>query len=276
MALVQRKLGKTDLEVSVIGLGTVKFGRNQGVKNKTSDGFALPEDSQIEKLLGICRDEGLTLLDTAPAYGVAEERLGKLLGTSRKEFIISSKAGESFNGESSTYDFSADAITKSVENSLRTLKTDYIDSILLHCPRDDMDVLKNTPALETLAKLKKKGNIRAFGASTHTIEAGLYACTLCDILMVPYNPEYTEHLPVIKLAEDFECGILIKKGLYSGHIDETNPKESLFNCFHSALSHQSASSLVAGTISEKHLIENIRLANKAMKLINNNEKNKAS
>ena len=72
--LPSRILGSTGLEVSTLGLGTVKFGRNSGVKYPNQ--FDLPDDEQIRQLLAQASDHGMNLLDTAPAYGSSEERLG--------------------------------------------------------------------------------------------------------------------------------------------------------------------------------------------------------
>jgi aryl-alcohol dehydrogenase-like predicted oxidoreductase len=72
-----KRLGRTDIDISTFGLGTVKFGRNQGLKHPTS--FELPSDETLRELLACARDMGVNLLDTAPAYGYSEERLGELL-----------------------------------------------------------------------------------------------------------------------------------------------------------------------------------------------------
>src|SRR5690606_15619655 len=93
-ALVQvrvRPLGQTGLTVSALGLGTVKFGRNTGVKYPRS--FELPDRSAAANLLSLARDLGINLLDTAPAYGESEERLGELLQGQRQDWLICTKAG---------------------------------------------------------------------------------------------------------------------------------------------------------------------------------------
>src|SRR5882672_8748483 len=81
---------------SVLGLGTVKFGRNRNVRYPGGDGFALPSDREIETLLDVAVECGINVLDTAPAYGASEERLGKLLGARRREFFLMTKTGEEF------------------------------------------------------------------------------------------------------------------------------------------------------------------------------------
>ena len=100
-----RPLGSTGLTVSPLGLGTVKLGRDQGVKYPT--GFTIPGDEEARLLLAQARELGINLIDTAPAYGRSEERLGPLLRGQRDEWVIVSKVGEEFEEGLSHFDFSA-------------------------------------------------------------------------------------------------------------------------------------------------------------------------
>ncbi|MES2607042.1 MAG: aldo/keto reductase, partial [Pseudomonadota bacterium] len=83
-----RPLGSTGLQVSALGLGTVKFGRNSGVKYPTA--FELPDDKAIRNLLALARELRINLIDTAPAYGTSEARIGELL-TDRKHWLLATK-----------------------------------------------------------------------------------------------------------------------------------------------------------------------------------------
>ena len=82
--------------VGRLGLGTVKLGRNQNVRYPGGDGFALPDDRTVELLLDLALECGINLIDTAPAYGCSEERLGKLMGPRRHGFFLVTKTGEEF------------------------------------------------------------------------------------------------------------------------------------------------------------------------------------
>ena len=84
-----RPLGSTGLRVSPLGLGTVKLGRNTGVKYPNQ--FALPSDGQARELLALARDLGINLIDTAPAYGTSETRLGPLLQGQRQDWVVCTK-----------------------------------------------------------------------------------------------------------------------------------------------------------------------------------------
>ena len=253
LKLPQRPLGATGLNVSVLGLGTVKFGRNEKIKYPT---FELPNDEAICQLLDDAQSYGINVLDTAPAYGVAEERLGKLLGTRRSEFILITKTGEEFaNGESS-YDFSAEHTRLSVERSLKRLKTNRLDCVLVHCPRNDFEVLSNSPVLETLQQLKERGDIRSFGASANSVEGGMLALDASDVVMVTYAADYTKEEAVIRRARELGKGVLIKKGLGSGSLAGGAATRSLEDNLRPILALDGVSSLITGTINRNHLREN--------------------
>lgn len=205
-------------DVSPLGLGTVKFGRNRGVKYPGGDGFALPTDAEISNLLDVALDCGINLLDTAPAYGSSEERLGGILGPRRDKFFLVTKTGEEFDGEKSEYIFTAAHTRMSVERSLRRLRTDYLDAVLVHSSRDDLRVIGQTPVLETLAQLKAEGRIGSFGVSTYTVEGGKKALDLSDCVMAAFNKNYLDEKPVLDYAAQLGKPALVKKGLASGHI----------------------------------------------------------
>lgn len=206
--------------LSALGLGTVKFGRNQGVKYPGGGGFALPSDAEIEQLLDTALECGINVLDTAPAYGASEERLGKLLDARRRDFFLMTKTGEEFVDGTSQYCFTEAHTRMSVERSLRRLKTDFLDCVLCHSSRDDVEVMTRTDVLETLSRLKEAGKIGAFGVSTYTVEGGRLAVERTDAVMVAHNPTYTSERSVIDHARANGKTVFIKKGLNSGHVGD--------------------------------------------------------
>lgn len=248
----KRSLGQTGIEVSVVGLGTVKFGRNQGVKYPTA--FELPSDKEILILLNTARELGINFLDTAPAYGISEERLGKLLKGNRHEWVLGSKAGEEFVDGDSLFDFSEAMLIKSVERSLKRLHTDYLDLLLIHSNGDDERIIHEDNVFLTLEKLKKAGKIRSYGMSTKTIVGGKLTLEHSDAAMVTYNPSYTDELELITYAHQLKKGIVIKKGFASGHLDKIGkPAEAL----QFILNEPGVSSVIIGTVNPKHLRENV-------------------
>ncbi len=247
-------------DVSPLGLGTVKFGRNTGVKYPGGEGFALPTDKEIESLLDLALDCGINLLDTAPAYGAAEERLGNLMGWRRERFFLVTKTGEEFDGKNSEYIFTAAHTRMSVERSLQRLQTDYIDCVLVHSNRDDVQVVRDTDVLETLAKLRDEGKIGSFGVSTYSVEGGKLAAALSDCVMVTYNKSDTGAKEVIDYARDNGKAVLVKKGLASGHIDTVGDAAENIRF---VIGTTGVTSMVFGSLKPENIVANARaLCNK--------------
>ncbi len=207
-----RPLGSTGLLVSPLGLGTVKLGRDQGVKYP--NGFQIPDDDEARMLLKLARDLGINLIDTAPAYGRSEERLGPLLRGQRQDWVIVSKVGEEFADGQSHHDFSAAHTRLSVERSLQRLETDVIDLVLVHSDGNDLAILNDSEVYATLAELKREGKIRGFGFfPAKTVEGGLKALEQGDCAMVTYNLNDQNEKPVIDYAAAHGKAILVKKSL---------------------------------------------------------------
>ena len=242
MTLPRRPLGTTDIEVSLIGLGTVKIGRNTGLDMPP---FELPSLRQARRLIDGARDLGINLLDTAAAYGESEARLGELLAGKRQRWVICTKAGEIHEDGESHYDFSALAIRRSVEISLRRLRTDYLDVVLVHSDGRDMAILAQAEALDTLTTLKREGAIRAIGFSHKTVAGGRAALTECDVIMTALSHGDRSQRDVVREAGDRGCGVLIKKPLDSG----TARPETL----RYVAGQPGVSSIVVGTITPSHL-----------------------
>ena len=256
MRLPERPLGNTGLEVSILGLGTVKLGRDQGVKYPT--GFTIPDDKTALELLALARELGINLLDTAPAYGNSEERLGKLLRGQRQHWLICSKVGEEFDNGKSKFDFSAGHTRFSVERSLQRLGTDHIDIVMVHSDGNDEHIIRNEGALDTLAELKREGKIRAFGMSTKTLAGGLLAAQSSDCVMVTWNLAQQDEVPVIDYCHQHQKGVLIKKALASGHIPDSG--DPVGRSFRMIFAHPGVSSAIVGTINPQHLRANVHSA----------------
>lgn len=250
-----RPLGATGLWVSPLGLGTVKFGRNQGVKYPRA--FALPSDREALALLELAWDLGINLLDTAPAYGESEERLGRLLRQCRRDWVIVTKVGEEFLDGISHFDFSAAATRASVERSLRRLGVEALDAVLIHSSGDDLAILEREAVLPTLLELKQAGLVRAVGMSGKTLAGGLRAVKCCDLVMVTYNLLQREELPVIRGAHAANKGVLIKKGLLSGHLDQVSAVDPVQASLELLYAEPGVSSVVVGTLNPDHLRANV-------------------
>lgn len=247
-----RPLGDTGIRVSPLGLGTVKFGRNEQVKYPES--FEIPDDAAVRSLLELAADLGINLLDTAPAYGSSMQRLGKLLPGPRERWVIVSKVGEFFEQGRSRFDFGYETTVRTVEESLRILGTDYLDAVLIHSDGDDLRILEQEPILDALCSLKERGLIRAHGLSGKTVQGGLRAVEESDLVMVTCNPAYPDEIPVIQAAARRGRGVLIKKGLQSGHV--AGP-DGVRKALRYIFAQSGVSGLIVGTINPGHLRSNL-------------------
>lgn len=263
----RKTIADTGVTVSPLGLGTVKLGRDKAVKYP--EGFTIPDDRQTLDLLAQAWDLGINLIDTAPAYGNSEERLGRLLPKLPHDWIIATKAGEYFDADTgeSRYDFSPESIIKSVETSLKRLNRDVLDIVLIHSDGNDTKVIEQDGALETLAQLKQRGLIRASGMSTKTVEGGLLTLQRSDLAMVMHNLDYQEEQAVLTEASRLNKGIFIKKALGSGHMaKKAKPVEDIVQAnFDFIFGESAVSSVIIGTINPAHLEDNVRKAEKALR-----------
>ncbi|WP_443690444.1 aldo/keto reductase [Pseudomonas sp.] len=255
---LHRPLGSTGLRVSPLGLGTVKLGRDQGVKYP--NGFTIPDDREAQMLLKLARDLGINLIDTAPAYGTSEERLGPLLRGQRQEWVIVSKVGEEFEGGQSRHDFSAEHTRLSVERSLKRLETDFIDLVLVHSDGNDLAVLNDSGVYQALAELKQQGKIRGYGFSGKTVEGSLLALREGDCAMVTYNLNEQSEKPVLDYAASHGKAILVKKALASGHVCLSPGVDPVQASFELLFAHPGVASAIVGTINPLHLAHNVATA----------------
>lgn len=255
---LHRPLGTLGINVSPLGLGTVKLGRDQGVKYP--NGFTIPDDVEARMLLKLARDLGINLIDTAPAYGRSEERLGPLLRGQRKDWVIVSKVGEEFEAGRSRHDFSAAHTRLSVERSLQRLETDFIDLVLVHSDGNDLHVLNDCAVYQTLDALKREGKIRGFGFSGKTVEGGLLALQDGDCAMVTYNLNEQGEKPVLDYAAAHGKGVLVKKALASGHVCLSSGVDPVRASFELLFEHPGVTGAIVGTINPLHLAHNVATA----------------
>jgi len=249
--MVSRPLGRTGIQVSPIGLGTTKLGRNTDVKYPQP--FELPSDKQIGELLEAALTLGVNLIDTAPAYGESEARLGPFVEKHRNRLVLCTKCGEKYEQGRSTYDFSAAAIIASAEESLRRLKTDCLDILLLHSDARDAEIVTQTDALEGLARLKQNGKARAIGISARTAAGIAAASRTLDVIMAPFSERESSLADALQKAHDAGLGVLAIKGLFSGHLEAPAAIEFV-------LRQPFIDVLIVGTINPTHLSEAVAVA----------------
>lgn len=247
----QRRLGSHGPLVGPIGFGAFKIGRNEQTKYGTD--YPLPDDEAVSHLLNELLDMGVNYIDTAPAYGLSEERIGRAVGHRRSEFTLSTKIGEVFENGVSTYDFSAAAIELSIERSLRRLRTEVLDCVFIHANADDLAILRDTPAVATLQRLRDRGVTRQIGLSAKTVAGAHESLGWADVLMVEYHLEDRSQEAVIAAAHAAGLGVVVKKALASGRLP---PAEGL----RFVLGNPGVTTTVIGTLNVNHMRANLELA----------------
>src|SRR3954469_6230978 len=152
-----RRLGKTNLRISVIGMGTWQLGGEWGKD------FS---QTEVDAMFDAAREQGINLIDTAECYGAhtSESLIGGAIQRDRDKWVVATKFGHVFHGHLNRTDerSPADAV-KQLEESLRALKTDHVDLLQYHSLADNE--FDNVELQQTLIKLKQQGKIRHIGNS---------------------------------------------------------------------------------------------------------------
>lgn len=143
-----RDFGKTGLKVSALGFGASHIGN------------AKIAEEEASRVLNAVLDLGVTMIDTARAYGLSEERIGRHIARRRDDYVISSKCGYDVDG---TTDWTPECITRGIERSLQKLQTDRID--IMHLHSCGADTLRNDDLIAALQKAVDSGKVRVAGYS---------------------------------------------------------------------------------------------------------------
>ena len=171
-----RKLGKSGIEASVVGMGTWVTGGG-------SVWGADPDDDESIRAIHAALDAGINLIDTAPAYGFgrSEQVVGRAIEGRRDQVVLATKCGllwddkrgsefVAYDGRMLIRSLRPDTLREEIESSLGRLKTDHVDLYQTHWPA--IEPVK-TPIAESMAclmKLKDEGKIRAIGVSNVSLE----------------------------------------------------------------------------------------------------------
>lgn len=224
-----RKLGRTNLEVSEIGLGTWAFGNNVygGVAEK--EGIATIHEAI---------DLGVNLFDTAPQYGTAEQDgvaeivLGKALKGKRDKVHISTKFGRNPTIKKGASQFYKKRVIASVEESLTRLQTDYLDVLFFHSPFSSDEI--NEDVWEGLAEVKKAGKVRFVGHSismfpqTQGMARKWAAAGQIDLVQVVLSMMNREAQILIEDLKKYPIGVVARECLANGFLSGSIKKDTVF------------------------------------------------
>lgn len=205
MIIVKEKiLGRTDLRVKTLGFGGIPIQR-------------VSEKEAVE-VVRRCYELGMNYFDTARAYSVSEERIGKALEDVRGDVYLATKSGKR----------TAEGIEEELETSLKNLRTNYIDVYQLHnisYQEQWEQVRAPNGAMEAVEKAKEEGKIRHISVTSHSPELSieLVKSGLFETLMIPYNyltPKPADEL--LPLCKKLNVGTIIMKPFGGGAFSNAN------------------------------------------------------
>jgi aryl-alcohol dehydrogenase-like predicted oxidoreductase len=198
MTMEKRRLGKTDMDVSVLGFGGSEIGYERAAQET------------VTRLLNSALDAGLNVVDTAECYHGSEELIGQAVSKRRDEFFLFTKCGHP-HGMESAANWSKNSILKSIERSLKRLKTDKIDIVHLHsCSESE---LRKGEVIEALQTAREKGHTRYIGYSGDSRAAHFAVeCGAFDTLQTSINIADQEAIDLaLPLAREKNMGVIAKR-----------------------------------------------------------------
>ncbi|MGH7931888.1 MAG: aldo/keto reductase [Candidatus Binataceae bacterium] len=207
--LPKRALGQTGLNVTTLGYGAMEL--------RGAPAGPAVSDAAAEKVLNAVLDAGINFIDTSIDYGQSEELIGRFIAHRRSEYFLASKCGcvpgASMSAE---HIHTADNIRNGVDQSLRRMKTDYLDLVQFHRSLTRRE-FEEHGALEAALTLKREGKVRFIGVSgtlpnlIDQIEMGVF-----DAFQIPYSALQREHEEVISRAAAAGAGIIVRGGVARG------------------------------------------------------------
>ncbi len=275
----RNELGDLKWGVTQIGFGSM------GLRGPNTWGKRCVSDEAAEQLLNAVLDAGINLIDTAPDYGVCEERIGRYLGARRHEYLLATKCGctpvQHADHLEIVHTWDADTIRRNVEQSLQRLHTDWIDILQFH--GGDATTLQQQGLIEVVQGLKREGIVRAIGVSSRLPQlTDLIALNVFDTFQIPFNCLSPEHDAAMAQAAEKGAGIIIRGGIAHGGPDAEIERPQLNSVWEAArldellpegvsraelilrytLTHPHSHCVIVGTSNLEHLHENLAAASR--------------
>ncbi|MBI2165822.1 MAG: aldo/keto reductase [Chloroflexi bacterium] len=279
--LPKRKLGRTGLEVTVLGFGAMELrGPGQWRGRPLAPG-------QAQQVLNTVLDAGINFIDSSIDYGESEENIGRYISHRRSEYLLASKCGclvdrsSAPPGEPFQHVFTRKNISDGVDQSLKRMRTDHLDLVQFH-GSPSKQVLEQEGAIQTLLDLKREGKVRFIGASSTLpdlvdhIRMGVF-----DAFQIPYSALQREHEAAITQASKAGAGTIIRGGVARGVPGQGQGSEDVWNLWDRArlrdllddmtqmefmlrftISHPDLSTTIVGTLNPAHLKENLAAVRK--------------
>jgi aryl-alcohol dehydrogenase-like predicted oxidoreductase len=279
-SLPTTKLGSTALEVTRLGFGAMEIRGVPRGRDVTA--------AQAETILNAVVDSGINYIDTSVDYGLSEEFIGNYISNRRDEYFLASKCGCIVGAPvvpsgPSAHEFTPAIIVEGIEQSLRRMKTEYLDVVQFHS-NPSQQVLDDNGAIDCLLELKEQGKVRHIGISNTLpdlpdhIEKNVF-----EVMQIPYSALQREHEEWISAAAKTGVGTVIRGGVAKGNPVESGvPQPDTWSLFDRAnlgdlldegedrtsfmlrftLNHPDMHTTIVGTINPDHLASNVATASR--------------
>ena len=232
--LKRRRLGKTSLQVSEIGLGCWQLGGELNI-NGVSTTYGNVTKENAKAIVECALDFGVNTFDTADVYslGQSERRLGEILKERRNDVYIFTKAGNVLTYTETTlseWDFSDNYLISAINRSLKRLDTDYIDLFQVHIPPESEDDFRNVEKAFEKIKSENKANYcgvsigNQFEKGIELIERGLV-----DTLQVFFSLlDFNASKKLFSVAKKHNIGLIVAEPLAQGFLTGKYQKQTVF------------------------------------------------
>ncbi len=278
-----RPLGNTGLEVSKLGIGLAEIGMH----------LSPADQSRAAVVLNTALDNRVNLLDTAACYGNSEELIGDSVSGRRDEYVLATKCGHTTPDETGEA-WTAQTVTRSIDRSLRRLKTDRVDIIQLHSC--SVDILEHGEVVRALEDAREAGKTRFIGysgdneAAAWAVNSGVFATLQTTFNLVDQNARRG----LLDDARRAGMGVIIKRpianGIWGGgpdqpvatsRYDDINervmammnagpvrgaPDDRILLALGFTFAHPQVDTAIVGTTNPDHLLSNIELMNSGVGL----------
>ncbi len=277
--MIRRTLGRTGLEVTQLGYGSM------GIRGPKTWGVRVISEEAADEFLNSVLDAGINFIDTSPDYGISEQRIGQAISSRRSEFYLATKCGcvttQHEDHLEINHVWQKEVVRRNIETSLERLRCDTIDVLQFH--GGDAETLRREGLIELLMDFRDQGIVRFIGASSSLpnlpalIDLGVF-----DTFQIPYSCLAPEHDDLMTRAAEAGAGIIIRGGIAHGGPDAEIQRPALNDIWTRAklddilpegmtraelilrytLTHAHCHTMIVGTCNLAHLTANLAAAAK--------------
>jgi len=272
--MIKKTLGRTGLEVTQLGYGSM------GLRGPNTWGIRTVDEEAAELFLNAVLDAEINFIDTAPDYGISEQRIGQYIGARRNEYYLATKCGCAYTQHADHIEidhvWTKEVVQRNIETSLQRLQTDHIDLLQFH--GGDAEGLQNAGLIDLLMDYRDQGVVRFIGSSSSLPRLpALIELDVFDTFQIPYSCLAPRHHDWISKAAATGAGIIIRGGIAHGGPDAEIQRDALNDVWTRArldelltdgtnraefilrytISHPHCHTTIVGTCNAAHLAENV-------------------